>query len=96
MFNLFHGSGYYYYADIALQIFCVIHCIRNNKQTWWIWLIIFVPFIGGIAYLYTEVFSRRNNHLVRKKVHIGAVINPGGHTKNWKPTCSLPIPLPTG
>jgi hypothetical protein len=82
MFNLFHLSGYYYYADIALQAYCVIHCIRNNKQTWWIWFIIFVPLIGSIAYLYTEVFSRRSSsHLIRNKVDIGAVLNPGGHIK---------------
>jgi hypothetical protein len=81
MFNLFQGNSYYYYASIMLQAFCVIHCLRNNNQNKWIWLIIFLPFIGSVAYLYTEVFSRKSSHLVRKRVNIGAAFNPGGHIK---------------
>ncbi len=81
MFNLFHLNGNYYYLGIALQIFCVVHCLRNSKPTWWIWFIIFVPLVGSIAYIYIEIISKNNSHLVRKRVDIGSVLNPGAHIK---------------
>ena len=47
--------GYFYYVSIALQIICVLHCIRKGTQQKWIWLIVFVPLIGSIAYFFTEI-----------------------------------------
>lgn len=41
-------------AILALQIFCVIHCIQRNRGRNWIFLIIFAPLIGSVVYLYTE------------------------------------------
>lgn len=52
--------GYIYYISIGLQIICVLHCIRRGTQQRWIWLIVFLPFVGCIAYLFTEILPRRN------------------------------------
>ncbi len=38
-----------------LQLLCIIHIVRTGRNTSWIWLIIFVPYVGGVAYLLVEV-----------------------------------------
>jgi len=45
----------------------------------WIWLIIFVPFIGALAYMFTEMFSGRDIQQVQSGM--GAVFNPSGRIK---------------
>jgi hypothetical protein len=39
----------------AIQLLCVVHAIKNNKNTYWIWIILFVPYIGGLSYLIVEL-----------------------------------------
>ncbi|WP_229689014.1 PLDc N-terminal domain-containing protein [Puia dinghuensis] len=61
MFRMFPFiPGYFYYISIALQIICVLHCIRRGTQQRWIWLIVFVPLIGSIAYFFTEIVPELN------------------------------------
>src|SRR5689334_9376466 len=50
MYGLYGWGG----AIILLQIACVIHAIRNDNAGW-IWLIVFFPVIGSVAYLAMEV-----------------------------------------
>ena len=52
--------GYFYYISIVLQVICVLHCLRRGTQQRWIWLIIFVPYIGSIAYFFSEILPQRN------------------------------------
>jgi hypothetical protein len=61
MFRMFPSiPGYFYYISIALQAICVLHCIRRGTQQKWIWLIVFVPYIGSIAYFFSEILPRRS------------------------------------
>lgn len=49
-----------YYIPILLQIICAIHCIRNKgTQQNWIYLIVFVPLVGSIAYILMEMLPKR-------------------------------------
>jgi hypothetical protein len=47
------------YLPIALpsrsKLLCIIHVVRTGRNTSWIWLIIFVPYVGGVACLLVEV-----------------------------------------
>ena len=43
--------GWPYWIVIGLQIICIIHVLRSHQDFWWIWLIVFLPLIGCIAYL---------------------------------------------
>ena len=69
-------SNNFYYITVALQLICVIHCIRKGTQTRWIWLIVFLPLVGSIAYIVTEMFSGREIRQVQSG--IGSLINPAG------------------
>src|ERR1700743_1736501 len=53
--------GYFYYISIVLQAICVIHCLRRGTQQKWIYLIVFLPLIGCIAYFFTEILPQRRN-----------------------------------
>lgn len=69
-------SNNFYYITVALQVICVIHCIRRGTKMQWIWLIVFVPVVGSIAYIFIEMFSGREIRQVQSG--IGSLINPAG------------------
>lgn len=57
---MFFDFSEYYFLVIGLQAFCLYHAYKNNNQQKWYWLIIFLPVIGGLIYLYDNFYSRRN------------------------------------
>lgn len=71
--------SYYYIASVVLQAICVIHCLKKGTQNKWIWLIIFLPVIGSIAYIYTEMFSR--GQVQNLTSGVGAVLMPTARVK---------------
>jgi hypothetical protein len=76
---MFFFNEYFYILTLGLQAICVFHCIRRGTQQKWIWLIVFLPIIGSIAYIFTEMFS--NNDVQNLQSGIGAVFNPGGRIR---------------
>ncbi len=62
-----------------LQLLCLIHILKSHKDTFWIWIIIMIPYAGGIAYLLVEllpsVISRRRVYKIQNK--IANIIRPG-------------------
>jgi hypothetical protein len=54
----FHNMNFYYIM-VGLQAVCAIHCMRKGNQGKWIYLIIFLPLVGCIAYIFTEIFPRQ-------------------------------------
>jgi len=70
---MFFGNPFYYYFILGLQAICVIHCLRMGRERGWIWFIVFVPFIGSVAYIFTEIFSRKE--LLNVGSGLGTVIN---------------------
>ena len=43
------------FLPYVLQLLCIIHIIKTHQNTSWIWIVVFVPYIGGIAYLFIEL-----------------------------------------
>ena len=70
---MFFDSPNYYYIIVGLQALCVIHCLKMGRERGWIWFIVFVPFIGSVAYIFMEIFSRRDLQNVGSG--LGSVIN---------------------
>lgn len=67
---------------IVLQAICVIHCIRKGNSNNWIWLIVFVPLVGAIAYIVSEMFTRSGVEQVQAGVT--TVLNPTGKIKKME------------
>jgi hypothetical protein len=49
------ASLLYFAIPILLEVLLVIHVIKTGRNTLWIWLIIFLPMAGGIAYAIVEL-----------------------------------------
>lgn len=39
----------------ALQLLCLVHAVKTRRDTFWIWIIIMVPYAGGVAYAIVEI-----------------------------------------
>lgn len=72
----FEYSPYFYTITLVLQAICVIHCIRKGNQNKWIWIIVFLPLVGSIAYMFTEMFSKGDMENIGTVA--GNIFNPGG------------------
>ena len=72
---MFFGDNFYYYIPVALQAVCVFHAY--NRGTWqkWIWIIIFLPVIGSLIYIYAEIIA--NRRISKPNVDVNAIFNPG-------------------
>ncbi|HTY93146.1 MAG TPA: tetratricopeptide repeat protein [Steroidobacteraceae bacterium] len=62
----------YLALPIILEVLLIIHVIRTGRNTLWIWLIIFLPLAGGIAYaiveLLPEILGSRTAQATRRSV----------------------------
>lgn len=76
---MFFNSPFLYYIPIVLQVICAVHCIRKGNQYNWLWLIIFLPLLGSIIYMFVEMFS--GNDIQQMQNGMGAVFNPSGKIK---------------
>lgn len=63
-----------YYLIIALQGFCIYHLLKHRNAYYWIFLIIFLPVIGCIIYLITQVYNKRDAEKITNE--ITHIINP--------------------
>lgn len=45
---------------LILQAFCIYHAYKTGKGQTWFYLIIFLPFIGSLIYLYDTFLTRKN------------------------------------
>ena len=73
---MFFFNPNFYYVTIALQAFCVFHCIRKGNQNKWIWIIVFLPVVGCLIYFFTEIANGRDIQKVQSG--LGEVLNPSG------------------
>jgi len=53
----------YYYLVIIAQIICIVHAMKNNKKDW-IYILLFLPGIGAIAYFIREIYPTLNKRQV--------------------------------
>jgi len=70
----------YFYFIIALQGFCIYHLIKNRNHYYWIFLIIFIPLIGSIIYIITQVYSKQDVEKVQSD--LTSIINPTKKVKD--------------
>ncbi len=53
---------------VLVQIFCLYHAYKNNTEQKWFWLIVFLPFIGSIIYLYYHFYNRTTVETVSETI----------------------------
>src|SRR3954452_15222403 len=45
----------YFILSILIQIACAVHCVRNNRNSMWLMVIIFLSLPGCLAYSIFEI-----------------------------------------
>ena len=63
-----------YYLVIGLQIYCAYHAYKNRNNMYWYFIIFFIPVIGCIIYLLTQVISKGDVTNITEE--ITTIINP--------------------
>lgn len=63
-----------YYLIIAFQAFCVYHLFKNRNNYYWLFAIIFLPVIGCIIYLVTQVYKKSDVETIQE--NITTISNP--------------------
>ncbi|PQJ82632.1 CDC27 family protein [Polaribacter glomeratus] len=63
-----------YYITIGLQVFCIYHAYKNRSAYYWYFIIFFLPLIGCIIYLLTQVVNRQDVATITQE--ITTIINP--------------------
>jgi len=64
----------YYYFIIILQGYCIYHLFKNRNPYYWIFAILFLPLIGSIIYLITQVYNKRDADKIQD--NLVSIINP--------------------
>jgi len=73
----------YLALPIILEVLLVIHVLKTGRNTLWIWLIIFLPMAGGIAYTLVELLPEllRSRTLRTTGRSVKLALDPGGQLR---------------
>ncbi|TXD53324.1 MULTISPECIES: hypothetical protein [unclassified Polaribacter] len=63
-----------YYIIIALQVYCIYHAYKNKSSYYWFFIIFFIPLLGCIVYLLTQVVNKKDVTNITDE--ITTIINP--------------------
>lgn len=76
---------------IIFAIFFAIHAVRNNRELYWVMILILFPMLGSIVYFFAVYLpSSRMPHQVRKATNAAmAVLDPGRELREAKQAFDL-------
>lgn len=57
-----------FYLIIALQVYCLYHIYSNARPFYWIFIILFIPALGSIVYIITQVFNKQDAEKLQSNV----------------------------
>jgi hypothetical protein len=74
------AAGYLY---IVIAVGLAIHAMKTGRPFWWLYILIFVPFLGSIAYVLVEIIPSmaRTRSAQSVKSNIGTMLDPD---KEWR------------
>ncbi|WP_179349509.1 TRAFs-binding domain-containing protein [Winogradskyella pacifica] len=70
----------FYYLIVALQAFCIYHAYKNSKPYYWYFVVLFIPVIGSLIYIITQVYNQNNAEKIQEE--ITTVLNPTKRIKD--------------
>jgi len=70
----------YYYLIIALQLYCFYHVYKTGRPFYWYLLILFLPLVGCLVYLITQVLTKKDAQTIQSNVT--NIINPTRRIKD--------------
>jgi hypothetical protein len=75
----------------ALQLLCIVHAMRTGREHYWIWIVLFLPYVGGLAYLIVEILPglRLGRHMAAARTAVNRVLVPGKKLRDLKSRASF-------
>lgn len=67
----------------AIQLALIVHVLKTGRSRWWIFILIFMPLIGGLAYLVIEVLPEFSNSISGQRAlrNVKSTLDPGGEVR---------------
>jgi hypothetical protein len=78
------------YLTYFIQILLVIHVLKTGRNRYWIYLLLFVPLVGGIAYLVIEILPEFSSSIQGQRAmrSVRNAVNPEAdlamHAAAWE------------
>lgn len=76
-----------YYLLIAFQAFCIFHVYKSRNEYYWYFVIFFVPLIGSLVYLFTQIITKTNFNNATDKLN--SIIDPSKKIKDLEKKLSF-------
>jgi len=73
---MLYNLGSYSYIIIGLAIFCGVHSYRRGTLSRWILWLVFLPIIGSLYYLFSEVLNKKSSFV--RPVNYGPKVAASG------------------
>lgn len=72
------------YITYAIQLLLVVHVLKTGRDRYWIFLLIFLPLVGGAAYLIMEVLPEFFGSLTgqRARRSVAQILDPGADLRS--------------
>lgn len=73
-----------------VQLVLIIHVLKTDRSRYWILMLLFMPFIGGIAYLVIEILPEFSSSITGQRAvrNVKKTLNPGAglrhHEAAWE------------
>jgi hypothetical protein len=73
------------YLGYFIQLVLIIHVLKTGRERYWILMLLFLPLIGGIAYLVVELIPEFSRSIKGQKASHGVkrLINPAGDIRRY-------------
>jgi len=73
-------------VPIALQALLIVHVIKTGRNQLWIWVLLFLPWAGGLAYLAVEILPGlfRSRTAQRTARGLRKALNPGADLRRYE------------
>lgn len=71
------------YVTYAVQLLLIIHVLKTGRDRYWVFILLFLPLIGGLAYLVLEIIPELTGGVggQRAKRGVQQLIDPGGDVR---------------
>lgn len=73
----------YFYISLVIQVALVVHAIKTGRNLFWVFIILFFPLVGALAYLIIEMLPEIGNNRGARRAgkFMTSIVNPNGSLK---------------
>jgi hypothetical protein len=81
-------------VSMLLQLILIVHVIKTGRNTIWVFVLLFAPVVGGLAYLIVELLPEFMNSrgARRARRNVAKAINPNRISRKPRRSWRLPTP----